>query len=59
MKKASNKTRGYFMLGAGFFVILMIAINYIIGIGNTSNIPIFILGLVFVVLGMNYLKKKN
>ncbi|MFC1769407.1 hypothetical protein ACFLZX_06630 [Nanoarchaeota archaeon] len=54
----NKKTRGYVMAGAGFFLIILNALNYILGWDKEAT-PIFIIGLVFVVVGMNWVRGKH
>jgi hypothetical protein len=52
----NNKKRGYIMAGVGFLMILLTALDYVFGWNQTFT-PVFIIGLIFVVVGMNYFKK--
>jgi len=56
MKKINNKTKGYVMAGSGFVLLLVNAANYLFH-WDRNFTPIFIIGLVFVVIGMNFVKK--
>ncbi|MFC1685461.1 hypothetical protein ACFLZZ_00380 [Nanoarchaeota archaeon] len=57
MKKKPNKIRGQIMAGIGFVMILANALNYLLNWGKEMT-PLFIIGLVFVVIGMNMTKGK-
>jgi hypothetical protein len=55
MQQIANKTKGYVMVGAGFLMIVYNAISYFT---SDNTLPIlFIIGLVFVVIGMGWTKK--
>ncbi len=45
------------MAGAGFFLILLTALSYLLD-WDRQMTPLFIIGIVFVVIGMNMSKKK-
>jgi len=48
--------RGYIMAGAGLFMIIFNALSYLLKWDNDFT-PIGIIGIVFVVIGMNWVKK--
>lgn len=50
----NNKTRGYVMFGAGFFLILMNAISY--ATHDSTSPAMGIIGLVFVAVGMRMVR---
>ncbi len=50
-----GKNHGYVMVGAGFFLILINAIRYLTG--NKEFSSIFIIGIVFVAVGMSRVRK--
>lgn len=56
-KQNKNKTRGYIMAGTGFFLIVMNALSYLLH-GERNFVAIGIIGLVFVVVGMNMSRRK-
>ena len=56
MKKINNKTQGYVMTGIGFLMILVTALGYILNWDRNFS-AIFIIGLVFVGVGMNRTRK--
>ena len=47
--------KGHVMVGAGFLMILVNALDYILN-WNYEFTPLFIIGLVFVAVGMNKVK---
>jgi len=55
MEKIDNKKKGYVMAGAGFLMILVNALSYLLG-WHTNFTPVGIIGIVFVVIGMNWIK---
>lgn len=49
---------GYVMAIIGFLLILYNALNYIFG-WNAGSTPLFVIGIVFVVVGMGIVKKSR
>jgi dipeptide/tripeptide permease len=49
---------GYVMVIIGFFLILYNALNYIFG-WNEGSTPLFVIGIVFLVVGMGIVKKSR
>jgi len=56
MKK--EKTRGYIMAGVGFIMILITALSYLLN-WDGQYTPLFIIGIVFVAVGMNMTRKTD
>jgi len=58
MRKMYSKTRGYIMFGAGFFMIIVNALSYLLG-WQTNFTPIGIIGLVFVAIGTRWVRENK
>jgi hypothetical protein len=56
-KKNSKRTRGYVMAGVGFLMILVNTLDYLLG-WDGEFVPLMIIGLVFVVSGMNLARNR-
>jgi hypothetical protein len=56
--KQPNKTRGTIMAGVGLILIIIQALNYILHWGYETS-AIGIIGIVFVVIGMNMTREKK
>ncbi len=55
-RQDSKKTAGYVMAGVGFLMILVNALDYLLG-WEGEFMPLMIIGLVLVVTGMNLSRK--
>ncbi|NNF35360.1 MAG: hypothetical protein HKN68_14715 [Saprospiraceae bacterium] len=53
-----GKSRGYIMAGVGFILILITALSYLLN-WDGQYTPLFILGIVFVAVGMNMTRKSD
>jgi hypothetical protein len=53
----NKKIQAYVMMGAGFFLIAVNALNYLLR--DSSQVVLGILGLMFVVIGLNIAKKSD
>ncbi len=52
----NEKTRGFIMAGVGFVMILITVFSYLLNWDGLYT-PLFIIGIVFVAVGMNMTKK--
>jgi hypothetical protein len=57
-KKKENKAKGRVMVGAGFAMIVLNALNYLLE-WNSEFTPIGIIGLVFVAVGLRMARGKG
>ncbi len=57
-KPSKGKIRGYVMAGAGFVMILANALDYLLRL-ETEFTPSGIIGLVFVVIGMGFVRNEK
>jgi len=56
-KQNGKKTAGYVMAGVGFLMILVNALDYLLG-WDGEFMPLMIIGLVLVVSGMNLSRRR-
>ncbi|MBT4174110.1 hypothetical protein HOC80_04900 [archaeon] len=54
----NKKIKGYIMAGVGFLMILVNALSYLLN-WEGEFVPIFIIGLVFVAVGMSWVRYKS